>query len=212
MNNDLSRYWTPLTRDNAALIMIDFQAGFMTGVQTLDGLMLRNNALALAEIAKIFELPIILTGGYKDDPLIPELLDLIPNHTHVERTTINSWDTPEFVQAIEKTGRKKLLMAGITTDLCLLFPAISAVAAGYDCYVVVDASGTWNEQIEQAAISRMTQAGCVMATWAALAAEMQHDVWNVGVGREIMGVYQKRLGSISFLGSLTGKAEAADKH
>lgn len=194
-----------LTPDNAAVILIDHQVKLMLGVQTLDPHSLKNNTLGLAKVAAIFKLPTILTGGSPDDPLMPELKAAVPDHEYVQRNTINSWDTPAFVEAVEKTGRKKLIMAGITTDLCLLFPAISAVAAGYAVYVVVDACGCFTPMIEQAALLRLTQAGVIPATWGAVAAELQRDIWTEGNGPAVMQTYVEHSGPISLIAATRTK-------
>ena len=118
---------------------------------------------------------------------MPEITEILGN-TIIERAgEINAWKSPEFKQAIEATGRKKIIMAGIVTDVCLLFPAISAVAEGYDVYAVVDASGTWNKSVADAAIHRMTQAGVKVATWASVLAEVMDD-WRSEKGMELGGV------------------------
>lgn len=173
MTNDI------LTPDNAAMLLIDHQVGLLTCVRTIDPVNLKNNVLALAKLAKIFNLPVVLTtSGAKatpNGPLMPELVEMFPGNEIIDRTLINSWHDPAFVGAVQRTGRKKLIMAAISTDVCLTFPAISAVKAGYDVYAVVDASGTWDSLSEKAALMRMSNAGVNIMGWVATAAELQTD-------------------------------------
>lgn len=89
-------------------------------------------------------------------PIMPEIIDILGNKVIERASEINAWKGPEFKRAIKETGRKKIIMAGVVTDVCLMFPALSAVAEGYDVYAVVDASGTWNDAVAQASIHRMT--------------------------------------------------------
>jgi len=105
---------------------------------------------------------------------------------------INAWDSAEFKAAIEKTGRKKIVICGIVTDVCVMFPAISAVGEGYDVYAVVDASGTWNDMVFQASMHRMSQAGVKVSTWASVLAEIMKD-WRSEHGMELGGLLGKHL-------------------
>ena len=168
-----------LTKDNAAMLLIDHQVGLLTCVDTIDPTNLKNNILALAKLSKIFDLPTVLTTSgataTPNGPLMPELVEMFPQNEIIDRTLINCWHDPAFVSAVEQTGRKKLIMAAISTDVCLAFPAISAVKAGYDVYAVVDASGTWDSLSETAAITRMAHAGVNIVGWVAAAAELQAD-------------------------------------
>lgn len=184
-----------LSVDNAALLLIDHQTGLLSNVQTLDPALLKMNTLALAEIAKVYDLPVILTtsdANGPNGPLMPELVDAFPDIEVINRTLINAWDDKNFMAAVKRTGRKKLIMAGIVTDVCLAFPAIEAVQDGYDVYGVVDASGTWNKLIEDAAIHRMAQAGVVLTNWVAVAAELQRD-WALPTGMKLGGVFAQSL-------------------
>ena len=168
-----------LTAENAAMLLIDHQTGTMLGVQDIKLSEFRSNVLALANAAKVHGLPTVLTASYAEGPngpLMAELLELFPDVAPVYRPgPINAWDDPSFVSAVEATGRKKLIMAGVTTDVCLMFPALSALAAGYDVYAVYDASGCWDQMSELCAIIRLTQAGAICCNWAVVAAELQRD-------------------------------------
>jgi len=138
-------------------------------------------------MAKAVGMPTVTTVSMPkgpNGPIMPEITDILGDNI-IERTgEINAWKSPEFKEAIEATGRKKIIMAGIVTDVCLMFPAISAVAEGYDVYAVVDASGTWNKTVADAAIHRMTQAGVKVATWASVLAEVMDD-WRSEKGMEL---------------------------
>ncbi len=179
MTEARNRYLERLTADNAALLMIDHQTGTMLGVQDIKLSDFRSNVLALASAGKVHKLPTVLTASYAEGPngpLMPELLEMFPEAPVIYRPgPINSWDDPEFVKAVEATGRRKLVMAGVTTDVCLMFPAISALAAGYDVYAVYDASGCWDQMSEMCSIIRLTQAGAICCNWAVIAAELQSD-------------------------------------
>jgi nicotinamidase-related amidase len=173
------RYREFLTADNAAMLLIDHQTGTMLGVQDIKLSDFRSNVLALANVAKVHGLPTVLTASYAEGPngpLMPELLEMFPDAQPVYRPgPINAWDDPTFVAAVEATGRKKLVMAGVTTDVCLMFPALSALAAGYDVYAVYDASGCWDQMSELCSLIRLTQAGAICCNWAVVAAELQRD-------------------------------------
>jgi nicotinamidase-related amidase len=141
-----------LTSDNAAVLFIDHQTGLANGVQTQSPPEFINNVRALVRIAQIYKLPSIITTSSADGPngpIIPAVTEGLPEATIVHRPgEINAWDNKDFVAAVKKTGRKKLLIAGISTEVCLAFVSLSARDAGYDVYAVLDASGTWNKLVE----------------------------------------------------------------
>ncbi len=176
---DKSRFSEFLTVDNSVLVLIDHQTGLLSSVRDIAPDLLRTNLRALVKMAKAAEIPVILTSSMPDGPngpFLQELIDIVPEAQYIIRPgEINAWDNPEFKQAIEKTGRKKILMSGIVTDVCLMFPALSAVAEGYDPYAIIDASGTWNKLVQEVTIHRLAQAGVKVSTWASVLAEMMHD-------------------------------------
>ncbi|WDD97487.1 hydrolase [Thalassomonas actiniarum] len=186
-----NKFSETLTPDNAMLAMIDHQTGLLVGVRDLDPMLLKNNIRGLTAMAKVLELPSVITSSYPggpNGPIMPDILENLPDAPVINRQgEINAWKSPEFKKAIEKTGRKKIIMAGLVTDVCLLFPALSAVAEGYDVYAVIDASGTWNDTVQQAAIARMTQAGVKVTTWGSVLAEIMDD-WRSPKGMELGGV------------------------
>lgn len=142
----------------------------------------KNNVLALANTAKFFDLPVILTTSFEDGPngpLIQQLIELFPNAPKIARPgQINAWDNDEFVKAIEATGKKQLIIAGVVTDVCVAFPALSAINAGYEVFVVTDASGTFSKQVADAALMRMAHGGVQLMNWFSVAAELQRDWRN----------------------------------
>jgi nicotinamidase-related amidase len=171
-----------LSVDDAAVLLIDHQVGLLSLVQDYRPDEFRNNVLALADTAKHFRLPTILTTSFENGPngvLIPELKAAFPDAPFIPRPgQINAWDNEDFVAAIKKTGRRQLIMAGVVTDVCVTFPALCALEAGYQVFVVVDASGTFNQSVRDAALMRMTQAGAIMVNWFAVACELARDWRN----------------------------------
>lgn len=168
-----------ITPENAVMIFIDHQAAIMSGIGDIDPVRFRSNVVALAKIAKLHEMPTILSDNMPDDfagPIIPELVELLPDAPLIHRDgPINAWDDPAFVAAVEATGRRKLVIAGCTTDICLMFPGLSAVSAGYDVYGVIDASGTWSELDREIAVHRLVAAGVVVMNTANVLTELQYN-------------------------------------
>ena len=171
-----------LSADNATVLLIDHQTGLLSLVQDYGPDEFRNNVLALADTAKHFRLPTILTTSFEDGPngvIMPELKAAFPDAPFIPRPgQINAWDNEDFVEAVRKTGRKQLIMAGVVTDVCVAFPALCALEEGYQVFVVVDASGTFNKSVRDAALMRMAQAGAVMVNWFAVACELARDWRN----------------------------------
>ncbi|MCY1289066.1 putative hydrolase YcaC [compost metagenome] len=169
-----------LNPTNSALILIDHQPQMAFGVQSIDRQQLKNNTVALAKSAKIFNVPTILTSvetesfsGY----IWPELLGVFPGQQPIERTSMNSWEDEAFVAAVKATGRKKLVMAALWTEVCLTFPALEAIEAGYEVYIVTDASGGTSQEAHDMAVQRMIQAGAIPVTWQQVLLEYQRD-WS----------------------------------
>ena len=205
-----------LTPDNAALLLIDMQTGLMLGVTTSSSSTIaqKNNILGLAQVGKVFGLPTLLTTSAAtgpNGPYLPEVVAMFPGQEVLNRTLVNAWDDAAFVAAVEKTGRRKLIIAGITTDVCLLFPALAAVQAGYDVYAVVDASGSFNPQTELAAVLRMTQAGVKVTGWTSVAAELQRD-WALPVAQEAGKVLGQYLAPIGYLAAQQATAQPEPAH
>ncbi|KZK88731.1 Isochorismatase family protein [Pseudovibrio sp. W64] len=168
-----------LSPSNSALILIDYQPPILAGVKNIDHDTLINNTTGLIKTAVIYDIPIIFShvavglNGY--DPMIEELQKLAPNAVFIDRTSVNAWEEPEFVEAVKATGRKKLIMGGLWTDVCLAYPAIEAEAAGYDVYVPEDAVGSITQLSHENGMRRMIEAGVEPITWNVVPAELQRD-------------------------------------
>jgi nicotinamidase-related amidase len=171
-----------LDKDNVACLLVDHQSGLVNCVQDFSADEFKNNVLALADCAKYFKLPTILTTSFEDGPngpLVPELKALFPDAPYIARPgNINAWDNEDFVKAVKATGKKQLLIAGIVTEVCVAFPALSAIEEGYEVFVVADASGTFNKTTRDAAWARMAAAGAQLMTWFAVACELHRDWRN----------------------------------
>ncbi|MBN9438839.1 isochorismate family cysteine hydrolase YcaC [Bosea sp. (in: a-proteobacteria)] len=171
-----------LDKDKAAVLLVDHQAGLSSLVRDIQPDSFRNNVLALADIAQYFKLPSVLTTSFEDGPngpLMPELREKLPNAPFIPRPgQINAWDNEDFVKAVKATGRKQLIIAGIVTEVCVAFPALSALEEGYEVFVVTDASGTFNEVTRHSAWDRMSKAGAQLMTWFGVACELHRDWRN----------------------------------
>ena len=179
MNNQIHTY-EPLTFENAALVLVDHQVGLMTGVRDYSTGELKHNVVALAKAAKALKLPIIVTttARARDSmwgPTFPELVEALPGIEIIDRSSVNAFDDARVAHAIEATGRKKLIFAGISLEVCAAFPAITAVGKGLDAYVAVDASGTFSETKRQVGLLRMLQAGVILSDYATLMVEILKD-------------------------------------
>jgi nicotinamidase-related amidase len=178
----MTRGYVRLDKKQAAVLMVDHQAGLLSLVRDIDPDAFKNNVLALADLAKYFELPTILTTSFEtgpNGPLVPELKEIFPEAPYIARPgNINAWDNEDFVKAVKATGRKQLILAGVVTEVCVAFPALSAIEAGYEVFVVTDASGTFNPITRQSAWDRMSQAGAQLMTWFGVACELHRDWRN----------------------------------
>lgn len=171
-----------LDKDQAAVLLVDHQAGLLSLVRDIDPDRFKNNVLALGDLAKYFNLPTILTTSFEDGPngpLVPELKAQFPDAPFIPRPgQINAWDNDDFVKAVKATGRKQLIIAGVVTEVCVAFPALSALSEGFEVFVVTDASGTFNELTRQSAWSRMEAEGTQLMTWFGVACELHRDWRN----------------------------------
>ena len=178
----MTKTYKKLDKDQAALLLVDHQSGLISLVQDFSPDDFKNNVLALADIGKFFDLPTILTTSFDEGPngpIVPEIEELFPDAPFIHRPgQINAWDNDDFVKAVEATGRKQLIIAGVVTDVCVAFPTLSAIEAGYDVFVVTDASGTFNSTVQQTAWARMQAAGAQMMNWFAVACELHRDWRN----------------------------------
>lgn len=171
-----------LDKDQAAVLLVDHQAGLLSLVRDIDPDRFKNNVLALGDLAKYFNLPTILTTSFENGPngpLVPELKAQFPDAPFIPRPgQINAWDNDDFVKAVKATCRKQLIIAGVVTEVCVAFPALSALNEGFEVFVVTDASGTFNELTRQSAWSRMEAAGAQLMTWFGVACELHRDWRN----------------------------------
>ncbi|HDU8609356.1 TPA: hydrolase [Morganella morganii] len=187
-----------LNPQNSAVIFIDHQPQMAFGVANIDRQQLKNNTVGLAKAAKIFNVPTIYTSvetesfsGY----IWPELLAVHPESTPIERTSMNSWEDPKFVEAVKATGRKKLVMAALWTEVCLNFPTLMAIEAGYEVYIVTDASGGTSVDAHERSIDRMVQAGAIPVTWQQVLLEYQRDWSRKETYDAVMGLVQEHSGA-----------------
>lgn len=171
-----------LNKDDAAVLLVDHQAGLLSLVRDIDPDRFKNNVLALADMAEYFQLPTILTTSFEDGPngpLVPELKAQFPDAPYIARPgQINAWDNEDFLNAVKATGKKQLIIAGVVTEVCVAFPALSALEKGFEVFVITDASGTFNAMTRDAAWQRMTAAGAQLMTWFGAACELHRDWRN----------------------------------
>ncbi|MFI4919192.1 MAG: hydrolase [Legionellales bacterium] len=187
-----------LTPTNSVLLMIDYQPQMAFGVVSIDRQTLKNNATALARSAKAFNIPTIFTSvetegfsGY----VWPELLDLFPHNEIIERTSMNSWDSASVRAHVEKTGKKKLILGGLWTEVCINMCAFSAMQDGYEIYVVEDACGGTSEVAQRTSMERMCQAGVVPLSWQQLLLEWQRDWAKKETYDEVMNIVREHSGA-----------------
>jgi nicotinamidase-related amidase len=188
----------PFRPDTTALVLIDHQVGTMQLIKTLDLAVVKRLTVAIAKCARLLGMPIILTADQEthiQGPLFPELAAVIPEAyaARIDRPgLVNAWEDSRFVAAIEKTGRKNLLMAGVTTDVCLIFPAISAVEAGFRVQALLDISGSPFAVSEEAARNRMERAGVEFTATNTAIAELVQD-WSQGDGAKLLPILFKEI-------------------
>lgn len=186
-----------LSPTNSALLLIDFQPQMVFGVQSVDRQTLINNVVALAKSAQVFNIPTVLTTVFAEGfsgKFIPEVRDLFPALTPIDRTWINAWEDENFYQAVVATGRKKLVMAALWTEICLTHPVLSALADGYEVYFVVDASGGSSTVAHEMGVQRMIQAGAIPVTWAQVMSEWQRD-WARETAGAVFDIARQHAGS-----------------
>jgi nicotinamidase-related amidase len=168
-----------LTPQNAALLVIDYQPSQFAGVRSLDHDLLVANIVSTVKTAKAVDMPIVhstinvATG--RGQPTVPELAALLEDNPPIDRTTTNAWEDGDFLAAVRATGRRKLILCALWTEICMAFPALDALREGYDVYPVVDAIGGTSEQAHRTGLERVVRAGAQPVTWVALAVELQRD-------------------------------------
>ncbi|GAA4313148.1 hydrolase [Streptomyces venetus] len=167
-----------LTPDNCAVLFVDHQPQMFFGTGSGDRTAIINSTVGLARAARAFDVPVVLSTVAAESfsgPLLPQLAEVFPEQKAVDRTSMNAWEDVNFVEAVKATGREKLVIAGLWTEVCVVLPALSALAQGYEVYVVTDASGGVSPQAHEHAIQRMVQAGAVPVTWVQVLLELQRD-------------------------------------
>jgi len=189
-----------LTPQNAVLAMIDYQPEQYAGVRSVGRDELLAHVTMLGRVATTFGLPVVLSTVYVKHGMSgtnPELREVLPGVAEIDRTSMNSWEDEEFRAAVERSGRKKLILAGLWTEVCVAFPALDALRAGYEVYVVADAIGGVSKVAHEAALQRMTQAGATPITVLGLACELQRDWGRPGADRlrAVMREYFSKLKS-----------------
>jgi nicotinamidase-related amidase len=187
-----------LTPDNCTVILIDHQPQMAFGVASIERQTLMSNTVGLAKAAKVFNVPIILTtvetknfSGY----MWPQILELFPGQEPIERTSMNSWEDANFVAEVERIGRKKLVIAALWTEVCLTFPAIQALEAGYEVYAVADASGGTTPVAHDMAMQRVIQAGAVPVTWLQVLLEFQRDWARKETYNDVISIVKEHAGA-----------------
>ncbi|MBY0263510.1 MAG: hydrolase, partial [Phycisphaerales bacterium] len=179
-------YVDMISPDTVAMVLIDFQPAMWQGVQSHDRGAVFQNVQVLAKSAKLFGLPTVISTVAKDSfsgPFMPEVTDLFPGHAVVDRTSINSWLDPNFRKAIEATKRKKIVLAGLWTEACVMFPSLDLLKHGYEVYIPFDACGDVSQEAHERAAQRLVQAGAVPMTSLQVCFELQQD-WARGATYE----------------------------
>jgi nicotinamidase-related amidase len=200
-----------LTPHNAVLALIDYQPEQYASVSSADPDELLAHVTMLGRIATAFELPVVLTTVYVKHGMTGtnlELREALPGVPELDRTTMNSWEDPEFRAAVERTGRKKLILAGLWSEVCVAFPAIDARRAGYDLYVVVDAIGGVSKVAHESAMQRMVQAGAIPITVLGLACELQRD-WGRPDANRLRSIMREYFGKLRALKGMSGEQSAS---
>ena len=168
-----------LTPENTALLLIDYQPSQLAGVHSMDRSLLLKNAVSTVRTIKTFGIPVVhstinvATG--RGQPTLPELADLLSGDKPLDRTSTNSWEDIEFLQAVRATGRRKLILCALWTEICMAFTALDALREGYEVYPVVDAIGGTSPEAHRAGLDRVLQAGGQPVSWVSLAVELQRD-------------------------------------
>lgn len=178
----MNQHYKRLDKNNAAVLLVDHQVGLLSLVRDIEPDKFKNNVLALGDLAQYFKLPTILTTSFENGPngpLLPELKKQFPNAPYIARPgQINAWDNDDFVKAVKATGKKQLIIAGVVTEVCVAFPALSAIEEGFDVFVVTDASGTFDKITRHSAWNRMSAVGAQLMSWFGVACELHRDWRN----------------------------------
>jgi len=181
-----------LNTADTVILLLDHQSGLFQTVKDISVTELRTNTIMLAKLATLLKIPVITTASEPNGPngpLMPEIHQFAPHAVYVPRKgEVNAWDNEDFVQAVRKTGRKTLVMAGVWTSVCVMFPALDAKAAGFNVYAVIDASGDPSELASRTSIARFAQGGVVPTSTNAVLSET-HRTWNRPEAAELAKLY-----------------------
>ncbi len=167
-----------LTPDNAMMLFVDHQPQMFFGAASADRAGVINATVGLAKAARVFDVPVVLSTVAAESfsgPLLPQLREVFPKHEIVDRTSMNAWEDQALVDAVRATGRTKIVLSGLWSEVCLVMPALSALGQGYEVYVVADASAGVTPAAHEHAMQRMTAAGAVPVTWLQVLLELQRD-------------------------------------
>ncbi len=181
-----------LTPQNASLLVIDYQPSQLAAVTSMDHDLLTRNIVSVARLAKAYDLPIVLStvnvAANGQPPTLSDLKEVLSDDKEIDRTQINSWEDVEFRQAVEATGRKKLIMTALWTEVCLTFPALDALRDGYEVFPIVDAVGGTSPEAHRAGLERIVQAGAQPIGWVSLACELQRDWARVDTVPDVVDI------------------------
>lgn len=186
-----------LTPDNHVLMLVDHQPQMAFATHSIDIALLRNNVTGLAKTADLFEVPTILTTVAAESfagPVFPELSAVFPDQPLLDRTTMNAWEDDAVVAAVEETGRKRIVVAALWSEICGVMPVLSAIEDGYEVYFVTDASGGVSAEAHEMAIERMVEAGATPITWSQYLHELQRDWARSETYAGVTGIAQEHLG------------------
>ena len=181
-----------ITPQNAALVVIDYQPSQFATVRSMDPDLLLKNVVSTAKVAKLFGIPIVhstinvKTGRGK--PTLPPLAEVLADYPPIDRTTTNAWEDPDFLDAVRATGRRKLIICALWTEICMAFPALDAMREGYEVYPLVDAIGGTSVEAHRAGLERVVQAGARPNSWVALAVELQRDWARLETVQEVVQI------------------------
>jgi len=181
-----------ITPQNAALVLIDYQPSQLAAVRSMDRDLLLKNAVSTVRTVKTFGVPVIHStvnvASGQGKPTLPELAELVADDKPLDRTTVNSWEDIEFVDAVHATGRRKLIFLALWTEICMAFTALDALREGYEVYPVVDAIGGTSPEAHRAGLDRVIQAGGQPTSWVSLACELQRDWARLDTVQEIIEI------------------------
>jgi len=187
-----------LTPDNCVLALVDYQPMLFFIANNADRQGILNNAIGLAKTARAFDVPVVLSAiesAAFSGATAPQLLAALDNPEPIERSTMNAWENDAFVTAIERTGRKKIVLGGFWTEACVTFPTISAIEAGYEVYIPFDVCGDLNSVAQEMSIQRCIQAGAVPVTWTQVLMEWQRDWARTATYDAVMDILKQHAGA-----------------